>query len=44
MIGKLFAISRSTAAFCTVKPILGIRNWRSSGRVGYFATRSGRGV
>ena len=44
MIGNAFAIPFSTAAFCTSKPTLGMRNWRAFGSVGYFATSSGRGV
>ncbi len=34
----------SMAAFWTLKPALRSRNWRSSGRVGYCETSSGRGV
>jgi hypothetical protein len=38
------AIPFSTAAFWTEKPIFGSRNYLASGRVGYFSTRSTRGV
>src|SRR3546814_7558807 len=37
-IGNSFGMFFSTAAFCTEKPMLGIRNCHSSGRVGYLAT------
>ena len=43
MIGNSFATPRSTADFWTVKPAFMMRNCRSSGRVGYLATSSGRG-
>ena len=43
MIGKSRAMFFSTAALCTEKPMFGMRNCRASGRVGYFATSSGRG-
>jgi len=44
MIGSFFAMPLSTAAFCIVKPLFGMRNCLASGSVGYLATSSGRGV
>src|SRR6185437_11598212 len=44
MSGNCLAIPFSTAAFCTEKPILGSLNCLASGNVGYFVTRSTRGV
>jgi len=44
MSGNCLAMPFSTAVFCTVKPVFGTRNSLASGRVGYLATRSGRGV
>ena len=42
--GNCLAIPLSTAAFCAEKPIFGIRNCLKSGSVGYFVTKSTRGV
>ena len=44
MSGNCLAMPFSTAAFCTSKPMFGMRNCRAFGSVGYFATSSGRGV
>ena len=42
--GNCLAIPFSTAAFWMSKPRLGTRNCTAFGKVGYFATSSGRGV
>src|SRR5262249_26758367 len=42
--GNCLAMPFSTAVFCTSNPTFGTRNSVAFARVGYFATRSGRGV